>query len=255
MFRLIESLFYVVIFTLLFQRLTRRRTARKIAVSMKADLAKAYAPRHEFREVSPTEVPGLDLKFYDSAQRTLEQAGFRKLGDKEDLSLSAVFPQTRTFLRVMTTGDGYTAAHIYHGKIRGWHRLAALLFGVKEERVVDLETWLGDDRFLCTSSCRSATSLKHPPEISCVFRPDLDLEPLLALHRARLQEALQAGAVPIPVTTLQKAFDFSNAMQAVKSRFLASRGGVLDEEEIGAILRGKQKALVGEVVSESKRLP
>jgi hypothetical protein len=248
---LIKTGFFVAIILLSFYRLMCPKTSRKIAASMETDLDKVYGPYHELREVSLQEMPGVDLQFYDTAQRTLEQAGFRKLGDVEDLTLSAAFPKTRTFFRVMTTGDGHILAHIYHIKIHGVQRWWAMGFRLMEERVVDLDSCLENCTFVSTSNRRDAPGLKRPPEIAALSQPGLAIEPLVEVHRARLWQALRTGVVPVPVTTLQEAFYAFNAMQAIKSRFRAALAlvGALDEKEPGAILKGQPKGSVAKIAS------
>jgi hypothetical protein len=200
-------------------------------------------------------VPEVDLGFYDTAQRTLEKAGFRKLGDMEDLTLSAAFPKTRTFFRIMATGDGHIVAYVYHVKIRGVRRWLAMVLRFQEERVVDLDSWFDYGAFLSTSnSYGGSLDLKRPPRIAALFQPGLGIEPLMAIHQARLWAALRGGLAPLPVTTLQQAVDAFNAMQEIKSIFRAAQEGILDEKDMGVILKGQPKGLVAEIASGSKTL-
>jgi hypothetical protein len=138
---------------LIYQRLTRRQRASQARASIKNNLAKVYGQRHEYREVDAASFDWLDLGFYHATLRRLEGFGFRKLADKEDVTLSAIYPSLRTFVRVMVSADSTILGDCYHGKIRGWWAVPAALFGIGP-----FELLRGH-----AMDCRSGRSLRNPP--------------------------------------------------------------------------------------------
>src|SRR2546423_368817 len=74
---------------------------------------------HALGAGSPAAVPEADLEFYDRVKKELEQKAYRWLGDVEDLTLSRIYPQTRTFLRLFTDAGRMIRASAYHLHPRG----------------------------------------------------------------------------------------------------------------------------------------
>src|SRR6185503_2578033 len=68
---------------------------------------------HEYATVDARKFKHLDLAFYEQSQLLLETHGYRFLADREDLTLRRN-SGLRIPLRVMVSGDGVTAAGIYH---------------------------------------------------------------------------------------------------------------------------------------------
>src|SRR5436189_2995532 len=68
--------------------------------ALRARLDAVYGEPHEFAAATPAEFPEADLEFYDRVKKELEARKYRSLGDVEDLTLSRIYPQNRTFIRL-----------------------------------------------------------------------------------------------------------------------------------------------------------
>ena len=164
-------------------------------------LAAAYAQPHELVQVNATSFPQADLEYYDSARRELEREGFRWLGDLEDLSLSRLSPETRTFMRVFIDSGGMIRGAVYHVRPRGVVvLLQAALRIPRELRVVELVTEVRG-KFLSTSNTHSLERLDIPPEVlSERLPPSTSLAKVVARHGERIAEHLRANPEQLPET-------------------------------------------------------
>jgi hypothetical protein len=163
-------------------------------------MAAAYAEPHQLVQVSAAAFPEADLEFYDRARRELEEAGFRWIADLEDLSLTRLSPETRTFMRVFLDRGGMIRGAVYHVRPRG---LVVLLQAVlripRELRVIELVTEFGG-QFLSTSNTRNLDRLDAPPEvISERLPPSTPLSQVIARHGQRIAERVRSNPEKIPI--------------------------------------------------------
>ncbi len=163
-------------------------------------MAAAYAEPHQLVQVSAASFPEADLDFYDRARRDLEEGGFRWIADLEDLSLTRLSPETRTFMRVFLDRGGMIRAAVYHVRPRG---LVVLLQAVlripRELRVIELVTEVGS-HFLSTSNTHNLDRLEAPPEVlSERMPPNTPLSQVVARHGQRIAERIKAHPEKIPV--------------------------------------------------------
>src|SRR5262245_30999988 len=68
--------------------------------ALRARLDAVYGEPHELVRVTPAAFPEADLEFYDRARSELEARKYRWLADVEDLTMTRIYPQNRTFLRL-----------------------------------------------------------------------------------------------------------------------------------------------------------
>ncbi len=163
-------------------------------------MAAAYAEPHQLVQVSAAAFPEADLDFYDRARRELEEGGFRWIADLEDLSLTRLSPETRTFMRVFVDGGGMIRGAVYHVRPRG---LVVLLQAVlripRELRVIELVTEVGD-KFLSTSNTHNLDRMDAPPEVlSERLPPNTSLKQVVARHSQRIAERVRLHPERIPV--------------------------------------------------------
>lgn len=207
--------------------------ARKI----KDNLESTYVPTHEYVPASPGDFPGLDLAFYDRATADLEAAGFRRLGDMENLTLSRANPSMRTFIRILVSRDGTVGAGIYDIRLRGWARcLQGLGLLPKKLSTVDLETEFPDGRFLVTHNSPQAALMKSPPQFDVeVHSAETGADALLEAHLERLRRRLAAepAIAPCVVRTLDDALASQKRQDGIKHAFRRSVGWVTREEMEG----------------------
>src|SRR5687768_602707 len=74
--------------------------------ALRARLDAVYGEPHELVQTTPDAFPEADLEFYDRARRELEQRGYRWLADVEDMTMSRIYPENRTFLRLFIDRGG-----------------------------------------------------------------------------------------------------------------------------------------------------
>src|SRR5512146_2751670 len=94
-FFLMMGLWLVVAFAL-----GMRRPRGLGGAALRARLDAVYGEPHELVRVSPAAFPEADLDFYDRARTELEGKGYTWLADVEDLTLSRIYPNNRTFMRL-----------------------------------------------------------------------------------------------------------------------------------------------------------
>jgi hypothetical protein len=172
------------------------------AARLRAELDALYGGAHELRVARASEFPHADLAFYDGSQRTLEALGFRALGDVEDVTMSRVYPELRTFVRVMADDAALVRAGIYHLRPNGG--LARVLAAVgaipRHVRVVELVTEVPRGRFLVTAPTRGLDPLEPAPEVALErLPPGTPITALVLRHRERVAEHLRRHPVAAPV--------------------------------------------------------
>jgi hypothetical protein len=179
----------------------RQRAAIAGGARVRSELEAAYAGEHEYTRVDPAEFMDADLDFYREAARAFEAQGFRHLADVEDLTLTRIHPDSRTFLRVFVDDGRMIRAAAYHVRPRG--ALIAMLQVVRMAPrslyIVELVSELPRGRFLSTSNTSGLVALELPPELKCErLAPDCKIAALVEHHRARLTETLRRdpGASP-----------------------------------------------------------
>jgi hypothetical protein len=181
----------------------RQRAAAAGGARVRAELDAAYAGEHEYARVEPAAFPEADVEFYEMATRAFEGHGFKRLADVEDLTLSRVYPEGRTFMRVFVDDARMIRACAYHVRPRG--ALIAMLQVVRVVpralHVIELVTEAPRGRFLSTSNTAGLVALEQAPEVKVErFGPLEPLRELIARHRTRLTEALRKDPHLAPVT-------------------------------------------------------
>jgi len=160
-----------------------------------------YSGEHEYARVSPAAFPDADLSFYDGAGAELERLGFRRLADVEDLTVSRVYPDQRTFIRVLIDDGGMVRAGVYHFRPRGGLMWILQVLGQvpRHVRVVELVSEVPSGRFVSTSNTKGIDRLEPPPEVKVErLAPGTSVGEVVARHRARLQQHVRAHPERVP---------------------------------------------------------
>src|SRR5207247_6702905 len=133
--------------------------------ALRARLDAVYGEPHELARVTPDAFPEADLEFYDRTRVQLEDKGYTCLGDVEDLTLSRIYPQNRTFMRVFVDAGRMIRASAYHLHPRGV--VVSLLQLVhpfpRHVRVLELVSEV-QGQFLVTANTHGIDRLEPPPE-------------------------------------------------------------------------------------------
>lgn len=99
-----------------------------------------YRAEHQYRVLTPAERPAPDNTSYEEHDRFLTGNGFRYLGDFEDVTLAAIYPEDRTSVAAYVSADG---------------RLTAGTWRLREVQTIEIASILADGRLLTTSNAES----------------------------------------------------------------------------------------------------
>src|SRR5690242_4053542 len=169
--------------------------------ALRARLDAVYGEPHELVQVSPQAFPEADLDFYDRAKKELEHKAYRWLADLEDLTLSRIYPQNRTFMRLFTDGGRMIRASVYHLHPRGivLSMLQLVQLYPRHLRVIELVSEV-QGMFLVTSNTHGVDRLEPPPEARIERLPLVThLDEIVKRHESRITELLRAHPERSPV--------------------------------------------------------
>jgi len=133
--------------------------------ALRAKLDAVYGEPHELAKIDAREFPEADLAFYDRAREQFEKRGYRYLADVEDLTMSRIYPENRTFLRLFTDAGGMIRASVYHLRPRGVvvSLLQLVQLFPRNLRVIELVTEVRGT-FIVTANTHGIDRLEPPPE-------------------------------------------------------------------------------------------
>lgn len=169
--------------------------------ALRARLDAVYGEPHELVRVQPSEFPEADLDFYDRARKELEDKRYTYLGDVEDLTLTRIYPQNRTFLRVLVDAGRMIRASIYHLHPRGVvvSLLQLVQLFPRHLRVIELTSEI-QGLFLVTANTHGVDRLEPPPEAKVERLPlATPITEVVARHEQRITEYLRAHPERTPV--------------------------------------------------------
>ena len=227
-------------------RAWRRRAITRAATNILRNATILYSGAHEYREVSLAAFPHLDADFYDAGRHALEHEGFSWLADIEDATVTAAGGAMMPTVARMLAGDGGDViAGIYHARTGRCATVPA------SYQIADLETPLQDGTFLITSNAALAGSFARPPEMDAEFHDaDTPIATLIARHRERLRAYTDRGVAALPTSTIAEALQHQERLDAIKSRFRASRQGMYSAEELQRLAPPGTEAVALKVAAE-----
>ena len=187
--------------------------------ALRSRIDAVYGEPHELVRAEAKAFPEADLDFYDRAKAAFEQRGYRFVADVEDLTLSKLYPQNRTFLRLFVDAGGMVRACAYHLHPRG--AVVSLLQLVqlfpRHLRVVELVTEVRG-QFLVTSNTHGVDRLEPPPEAKVERLPlNSSLAIVVDRHEARIRELVRVQAESPPGAGLDAA-RYASAMRPDRPR-------------------------------------
>jgi hypothetical protein len=184
-----------------------RRPRALGGAALRARLDAVYGEPHELARVSPAAFPEADLEYYDRARGELEAKGYTWIADVEDLTLSRIYPQSRTFMRLFVDAGRMIRANVYHLHPRGVviSMLQLVQLYPRHLHVVELVSELGG-QFIVTSNTHGIDRLEPPPEAKVErLQPTSSLLSVVTRHESRITELLRAH--PDRVPTSYEGFD------------------------------------------------
>jgi hypothetical protein len=215
--------------------------------ALRARLDAVYGEPHEMAKVTPDAFPEADVEFYDRAKRELEARGYRWLVDIEDLTMSRIYPQNRTFLRVLVDAGGMIRASAYHLHPRGVviSLLQLVQLFPRHLRVVELVTEI-QGTFLVTANTHGVDRLEPPPEAKVERMPlATSLAEVVSRHEKRITELLRAHPERAPT-----AFEGYNDVLASMAR--AHVVMARHRQRVGGLSRDELERLKGRPLSATE---
>ena len=215
--------------------------------ALRARLDAVYGEPHELVRVTPAAFPEADLEFYDRAKRELEARKYRWIADVEDLTLSRIYPQNRTFLRLFIDAGGMIRASAYHLHPRGVvvSLLQLVQLFPRHLRVVELVSEV-QGTFLVTSNTHGVDRLEPPPEAKVERLPlGTPVGEIVARHEARITEAVKAHPERAPV-------GFETMEDIVASMARAHVVMARHRQKVGGLSRDELERLKGRPLSQTE---
>lgn len=225
--------------------------------ALRARLDAVYGEPHELVRVTPAAFPEADTEFYDRARRELEAKGYSWLADVEDLTLSRIYPNNRTFLRLFVDAGRMIRANAYHLHPRGVviSLLQLVQLYPRHLRVLELVSEL-NGQFLVTSNTHGVDRLEPPPEAKIERLPlATTMIDVVTRHEQRITELLRAHPEYTPVNYESYEDVLASIARAhiVMSRHRQKVGG-LSRDELerlkGRPLSATEEAFLREVQGE-----
>jgi hypothetical protein len=208
--------------------------------ALRARLDAVYGEPHELVRVSPAAFPEADLEYYDRARSELEAKGYSWLADVEDLTLSRIYPQSRTFMRLFTDAGRMIRANVYHLHPRGVvvSMLQLVQLYPRHLHVVELCSEIAGT-FVVTSNTHGLDRLEPPPEAKVERLPtSTSLQAVVARHEARITEHLRAHPERVPSS--YEGFD-----DVIRSIARAHVAMARHRQKVGGISRDELERLKG----------
>jgi hypothetical protein len=237
--------------------LVKKRMSRDAAEEILETTTALYSTRHNFRTVSPTDFPDLDIAYYDRMQAWFTHHGFRHMGDIEDTTLSQKMPNARAFIRCMLSADGATTVGIYDVRFGGLFRLMQMVGLLSRNmKTIDIETEFSDGTFITTSNCLGDDPTTPPPEIHKRLHPrDTSPDELLWSHQEAVRQALEGkpGLSALAFSTLDEMLESQHRQQELKNAHQASIG-YMDRQELMKIADGKSTVAAQAVADEIEQI-
>lgn len=230
--------------------------------ALRARLDAVYGEPHELVRVSPAAFPEADLEFYDRVKRELEGRKYTWLADVEDLSLSRIYPQNRTFMRLFTDRGRMIRANAYHVHPRGVvvSLLQVVQLFPRHLRVLELVSEV-QGQFLVTSNTHGVDRLEPPPEAKVERLPlATPILEIVARHERRITELLHAhpGRAPVSFETFEDVIASIGRAHVAMSRHRQKVGG-LSRDELerlkGRPLSASEEAFLREVQGKPSAEP
>jgi hypothetical protein len=215
--------------------------------ALRQRLDAVYGEPHELVRVMPAAFPEADLEFYDRARADLEGKGYRWLADVEDLTMSRIYPQNRTFLRLFVDAGGMIRASAYHLHPRGVviSLLQLVQLFPRHLRVVELVSEV-QGTFVVTSNTHGVDRLEPPPEAKVERLPlATPILEIVAQHETRIRELLRKHPERSPVT-------FESFDEILASMARAHVAMARHRQRVGGLSRDELERLKGRPLSATE---
>ena len=215
--------------------------------ALRARLDAVYGEPHELVRVTPAAFPEADLEFYDRVRGELEGKNYKWLADIEDLTMSRIYPQNRTFLRLFVDAGGMIRASAYHLHPRGVviSLLQLVQLYPRHLRVLELVTEV-QGTFVVTSNTHGVDRLEPPPEARVERLPlGTPVAEIVATHEGRIRELLRAHPERAPKS-------FESFEEVIASMARAHVAMARHRQKVGGLSRDELERLKGRPLSAAE---
>jgi hypothetical protein len=215
--------------------------------ALRQRLDAVYGEPHELVRVMPAAFPEADLEFYDRARTDLQAKGYRWLADVEDLTMSRIYPQNRTFLRLFVDAGGMIRASAYHLHPRGVviSLLQLVQLFPRHLRVIELVSEV-QGTFVVTSNTHGVDRLEPPPEARVERMPlATPILEVVTTHENRIRELLRKHPERSPVT-------FESFEEVLASMARAHVAMARHRQRVGGLSRDELERLKGRPLSATE---
>ena len=219
------------------------RQCRAAAEKIHGEMVGMFSGVHEYRVLSAADRPELPRDGYERVAAALAARGFRSLGAFEDVTVSAVYPQNRTYMESHVSDDGGIGAVTYF--------VAAI-----QKQITDFSSTFADGRMVGTTNAELDT-LRPPPWMHRENRPiDTGVEPLLDRHVEALAEFRERWpeAAPILAQTLDDVLARSRDYSVRNGEFRRSIGWLTEDELMSFAKDPGQLATAQQIWSEFREI-
>jgi len=215
--------------------------------ALRERLDAVYGEPHELAPADPNAFPEADLAFYERAKTQLVDRGYRFLGDVEDKTMTRIYPENRTFLRLFVDAGGMIRASAYHLHPRGVvvSLLQLVQLWPRHLRVVELVSEVRGS-FLVTSNTHGVDRLEPPPEARVErLKLDTPITEIVKRHEARITELVRAHPERQPAT-------FESTEEVLASIARAHVVMARHRQKVGGLSRDELERLKGRPLSATE---
>jgi hypothetical protein len=168
--------------------ISRAIRIKKVARNIVRRTGKAFQENHEFSRVQALDYPWLTGSFYDQARRDSEANGFSWLADIEDKTLSQVYPNLRTFVRILLGPDYRTRFAIFE-IVPGGPNGTQTSVPVQTRQLISEAS---DGTTLITSASQASKQLNRPlGVVVCEVPADAPMNAMLDSHQQVVDDYLK----------------------------------------------------------------
>lgn len=229
--------------------LGKRRQSGLGGAALRARLDAVYGQPHECVRISPAAFPDADIDFYDRTRTDLESRGYAWLADIEDVTLSRIYPQNRTFIRLFHDKGRMIRASCYHLHPRGLvvSLLQVVQLYPRHLRVVELVTEIAGT-FIVTSNTHGVDRLEPPPQAKVERLPvRSSLADVVGQHERRITEALRTHPEHTPTS-------FESYEDVLASMARAHLAMARHRQHVGGLSRDEFERLKGRPLSPTEEI-
>ncbi len=235
----------------------RKKSSKKGAKKIYETQKEIYSKRHEYQEINPNVFTFLDLSFYDKIRDLLLSERFKFMGDYENMTLSKIAPNMRTFIRTMLDPSGTIMTGIYHFKARGWIKFILMFTKIpSQNKTIDFESELDNGTFICTSNTlKMDTTGDVPGIVRNQFPSNIPVLEMLNNHKNSIQNILSqsSGVKLLKMNSLAEILSSQQRLQDLKNKHKQSFG-YMDKTELEKISQNSYKEATDDVIKEIDKI-